>query len=202
LIVVGPKDLPVMLRKLGQFIGRLRGMANEFRASFDEMARQSELDELRKEVEAMREGQYTAHARDPRPTPRRQVDQVFADIDASLNSGDGEDSPFDAYEPPPRTVEAPPRASRSSPSPRKAPAPAKPKAAASKLEIVSPAKRAAPKGDLSVRRAKPSRPASRGEPRPRRPPRRRQFGHHLVTNAVGHDPKTRSRPRARRCWTT
>jgi len=54
LLVVGPKDLPALLRKTGQFMGRLRGMANEFRASFDEMARQSELDELRKEVEAMR----------------------------------------------------------------------------------------------------------------------------------------------------
>jgi sec-independent protein translocase protein TatB len=54
LIVVGPKDLPMLLRKIGQFMGRMRGMANEFRASFDEMARQSELDELRKEVEAMR----------------------------------------------------------------------------------------------------------------------------------------------------
>jgi sec-independent protein translocase protein TatB len=54
LLVVGPKDLPALLRKIGQFMARLRGMANEFRASFDEMARQSELDELRKEVEAMR----------------------------------------------------------------------------------------------------------------------------------------------------
>ncbi|MDB5458409.1 MAG: tatB [Caulobacteraceae bacterium] len=54
LIVVGPKDLPMLLRKIGQFMGKMRGMANEFRASFDEMARQSELDELRKEVEAMR----------------------------------------------------------------------------------------------------------------------------------------------------
>jgi sec-independent protein translocase protein TatB len=54
LIVVGPKDLPMLLRKIGQFVGRMRGMANEFKASFDEMARQSELDDLRKEVEAMR----------------------------------------------------------------------------------------------------------------------------------------------------
>ena len=58
LIVVGPKDLPMLLRKLGQFVAKLRGMASEFRASFDEMARQSELDELRKEVEAMRRGQF------------------------------------------------------------------------------------------------------------------------------------------------
>ncbi len=64
LIVVGPKDLPVLLRKLGQFVGEMRGMANEFRASFDEMARQSELDELRREVQAMREGQYTTPMRD------------------------------------------------------------------------------------------------------------------------------------------
>lgn len=60
LIVVGPKDLPRMLRKVGQFMGRMRSMANEFRASFDEMARQSELDELRKEVEAMRQASQAA----------------------------------------------------------------------------------------------------------------------------------------------
>jgi sec-independent protein translocase protein TatB len=54
LIVVGPKDLPILLRRVGQWMGRMRAMAAEFRASFDELARQSELDELRKEVEAMR----------------------------------------------------------------------------------------------------------------------------------------------------
>jgi len=57
LIVVGPKDLPLMLNKLGRAMARARAMASEFRASFDEMARQSELDELRKEVEALRRGQ-------------------------------------------------------------------------------------------------------------------------------------------------
>ena len=54
LIVVGPKDLPLVLRKFGQFIGRMRSMAADFRSSFDDMARQSELEELRREVEAMR----------------------------------------------------------------------------------------------------------------------------------------------------
>jgi len=56
LIVVGPKDLPILFRKLGQFVSKMRGLASEFRASFDELARQSELDELRKEVEALRHG--------------------------------------------------------------------------------------------------------------------------------------------------
>src|SRR5579871_2838684 len=54
LIVVGPKDLPVLMRKAGQFMARIRGMAAEFRASFDELARQSELDELRREVQSLR----------------------------------------------------------------------------------------------------------------------------------------------------
>jgi sec-independent protein translocase protein TatB len=62
LIVVGPKDLPMLMRKVGQFTAKMRGLAAEFRASFDEMARQSELDELRKEVEALRTGTYAAPA--------------------------------------------------------------------------------------------------------------------------------------------
>src|SRR5271156_873656 len=54
LIVVGPKDLPILLRRVGQWMGKMRAMAAEFRASFDELARQSELDELRREVDALR----------------------------------------------------------------------------------------------------------------------------------------------------
>ncbi len=56
LIVVGPKDLPVLLNRVGKFTNRMRGMAHEFRASFDEMARQAELDELRKEIEGLKGG--------------------------------------------------------------------------------------------------------------------------------------------------
>lgn len=54
LVVVGPKDLPLMLRKLGQWTAKLRAMAQEFRHGFDELARQAELDELKKEVDALR----------------------------------------------------------------------------------------------------------------------------------------------------
>jgi sec-independent protein translocase protein TatB len=65
LIVVGPKDLPLLMRKVGRVMARVRGMAAEFRASFDELARQSELDELRREVQALRTGRpmdYAAQA--------------------------------------------------------------------------------------------------------------------------------------------
>ncbi|HUJ03629.1 MAG TPA: Sec-independent protein translocase protein TatB [Rhizomicrobium sp.] len=54
LVVVGPKDLPRLMRILGQWLGKMRRMAEQFRASFDEMARQSELEELRAEIDAMR----------------------------------------------------------------------------------------------------------------------------------------------------
>jgi sec-independent protein translocase protein TatB len=54
LLVVGPKDLPKLMRKAGQWAGRARAMADQFRKSFDDMARQAELDELRAEVERLK----------------------------------------------------------------------------------------------------------------------------------------------------
>ena len=77
LLVVGPKDLPILMRRVGQMVGKARAMANEFRASFDEMARQSELDELRKEVEALRTGQGM-YPLGP------QADAAFKEINAGL----------------------------------------------------------------------------------------------------------------------
>jgi sec-independent protein translocase protein TatB len=38
-VVVGPKDLPRMMRVAGQWMGRARAMADQFRRSFDDMAR-------------------------------------------------------------------------------------------------------------------------------------------------------------------
>jgi sec-independent protein translocase protein TatB len=81
LIVVGPKDLPILMRKVGQFLARMRAMAAEFRASFDELARQSELDELRREVEALRHGRGVDPIGDPR------AGAVLAEIDAGLSAG-------------------------------------------------------------------------------------------------------------------
>ena len=54
LVVVGPKDLPLLFRKLGRWTAKLRGMAQEFRTGFDDLARQAELDELKREVDALR----------------------------------------------------------------------------------------------------------------------------------------------------
>jgi sec-independent protein translocase protein TatB len=54
LVVVGPKDLPLMVRRVGQFVGRMRGLARDFQRSFDELGREAELSELRKEIDDLK----------------------------------------------------------------------------------------------------------------------------------------------------
>jgi len=83
LVVVGPKDLPMLMRRLGQFTARLRGMAAEFRASFDEMGRQSELDELRREVEALRSGKTLDDE-----LGRTDAQSVMREIETGLSNGE------------------------------------------------------------------------------------------------------------------
>lgn len=86
LLVVGPERLPAMLQKLGKMIAKARNMAGEFRASFDEMARASELDELRKEVDALRQNQMVPLG--------AEADAAFREIRDDLNKPlDGPASP-------------------------------------------------------------------------------------------------------------
>ena len=49
IIVIGPKDLPLMMRKFGRFTGKMRAMAFEFKQGIDELGRQAELEELQKQ---------------------------------------------------------------------------------------------------------------------------------------------------------
>jgi sec-independent protein translocase protein TatB len=51
LVVIGPKDLPRVLRAAGKWAAKARAVAAEFRSSIDQMIRESELEEVRKEVE-------------------------------------------------------------------------------------------------------------------------------------------------------
>lgn len=46
LIVVGPKDLPVLFRKVGQFVGKAKGMAREFSSAMNDAADQSGMREM------------------------------------------------------------------------------------------------------------------------------------------------------------
>ena len=54
LIVIGPKELPGVLRTLGQYTRKVRGMAAEFQNQFNEAMREAEMADLKKEVDTWR----------------------------------------------------------------------------------------------------------------------------------------------------
>lgn len=55
LVVIGPKDLPRVMRALGSFIGRARGMARHFRSGIDTMIREAEFEDMEKKWQAENE---------------------------------------------------------------------------------------------------------------------------------------------------
>jgi sec-independent protein translocase protein TatB len=147
LIVVGPKDLPVLMRKIGQWVGKMRGLAAEFRSSFDELARQSELDELRKEVEALRNTRL--------PDPLTNIHSTFDEVSAGLDPAGFRiaEEPFETalgLDPHGEPLQAEPEPVPAKPAraPRKRKAAAGPEAASAEPAAKKPsrprAKRAAP----------------------------------------------------------
>lgn len=53
LIVLGPNELPRVMRQLGQMLGKMRRMAGEFQGQFMDAMREAELQDLRKEVDKL-----------------------------------------------------------------------------------------------------------------------------------------------------
>lgn len=51
-VFIGPKDLPKVLRAVGQGIGKARSLAREFQNGLDEMIREAELDEAKKQIQS------------------------------------------------------------------------------------------------------------------------------------------------------
>lgn len=74
LIVVGPKDLPRLLRSLGQIMRKLRRMSNEFKAGVDDFIRETELEEVRKSI-------HHVSNFDPRSRPEKFIDLDNPDKD-------------------------------------------------------------------------------------------------------------------------
>jgi sec-independent protein translocase protein TatB len=56
IVVVGPKDLPKLMRSFGFYAGKLRRTAADFQRQFDEAMAESEADEVRKNLESIRSG--------------------------------------------------------------------------------------------------------------------------------------------------
>ena len=68
IVVVGPKELPRLMRTFGHYLGKVRHMAADFQRQFEEAVRDSEIDEVRKAMQDF-------HAEVSDVTPRGTVDR-------------------------------------------------------------------------------------------------------------------------------
>ncbi len=53
IIVIGPKELPGVLRTVGQWVGKAKSMTNEFRGHIDEMIQDTELSEVKQQIDSV-----------------------------------------------------------------------------------------------------------------------------------------------------
>lgn len=85
LVVIGPKELPGVMRQVGQAIGKLRRMAAEFQGQFMDAMREAELEELKKDVDKMSKA-VDFDGLDPFGDVKTKVDEVRADVESALNA--------------------------------------------------------------------------------------------------------------------
>src|SRR6185437_4795110 len=83
LLVIGPKDLPALLRTVGKYMGIIKRQAAEFRAQFDEAMRESELSELKKSVENIHQ-ETEASMREATSSVEKQLADASQGINAAL----------------------------------------------------------------------------------------------------------------------
>lgn len=79
IVVIGPKDLPRALYKLGQVIGKAKGVARHFRTGIDAMVREVELEEMEKKWKADNERIMREHAALSPPVPTASTASDAAD---------------------------------------------------------------------------------------------------------------------------
>lgn len=65
LVVVGPRDLPALLRTVGKTVATLRRMAGEFQTQFNDAMREAELDDLKREVTGLKDAASKAVGASP-----------------------------------------------------------------------------------------------------------------------------------------
>ncbi|HEY9056236.1 MAG TPA: Sec-independent protein translocase protein TatB [Aurantimonas sp.] len=152
-VVVGPKDLPRMLRTFGRTTKQLRSMAGDFRRQFDDALREAELDDVRSTVSDIRKLDPTKDVRAAMNPMKAVGEEIRSSLKAAAKAPEPEvPSPTaDASPDKPDKVGATAKAGRSSPAPAPA-ANAKP-AAASGNGAVAP-----------VKRATKAKPATKGGP--------------------------------------
>jgi sec-independent protein translocase protein TatB len=122
-VVIGPKDLPRVMRTVGHWAGKARGMANQFRSGVDEMMRESEIEELEKKWREQNDAIMRAHpavASDsdwglpapPEPAPQPSVVSLDKAEEAAAPAPDQASGPPGAVPLPINAVRARPREPR------------------------------------------------------------------------------------------
>ena len=77
LIAIGPKELPTVLRTLGQYMAKIRRMAGEFQSQFQEAMREAELTELKKQAEDLKSSVSDMSRFDPMADTQKEIERAF-----------------------------------------------------------------------------------------------------------------------------
>jgi sec-independent protein translocase protein TatB len=77
LIVIGPKELPAVLRTLGQTMGKVKRMAGEFQGQFQEAMREAELDDLKKQAQDLTSSVTDITNFDPMADTQAEVERAL-----------------------------------------------------------------------------------------------------------------------------
>ena len=83
LIAIGPKELPTVLRTLGQWMGKVRRMANEFQGQFQEALREAEFADLKKHADDISSSVSEFSNLDPLADVQKDVEREFAETPAA-----------------------------------------------------------------------------------------------------------------------
>jgi sec-independent protein translocase protein TatB len=84
LVVVGPKELPQLMRTVGQWVGKARRMATEFQGQMNEAIREAELDDVKKHVDDLRSLSPKALLAEQFSSVTRTLDEVKRDTEAEM----------------------------------------------------------------------------------------------------------------------
>jgi sec-independent protein translocase protein TatB len=100
LIAVGPKELPTVLRTIGQYMGKVRRMASEFQGQFQEALREAELHDLKKQAEDIGSSVTDLSSFDPMADAQKEMESAFnLDEPAKLESAPTEAPTAEAVTP-------------------------------------------------------------------------------------------------------
>ena len=77
LIAIGPKELPTVLRTLGQYMGKVRRMASEFQGQFQEAMREAEMADLKKQAEDLKSSVSDLTSFDPMASTKKEIESAF-----------------------------------------------------------------------------------------------------------------------------